>query len=86
MGRSGINEDFYAGMLCALAVVESLGEDAIHDQIVQTVPRDELLRVARKFGDMKLSGMARSERIRKRIEASGRRRAGHPQPKEPSRD
>ena len=61
-----MTDDFYIGVLCALVVVEQAGQDTLHADIVRTVSREDLLRVARKHGDMRMSGMARSERERKR--------------------
>lgn len=55
-----LNElDFYRGMLGALAVVAAHDAETIYREIVQSTNQDELIRVARKDGIMRWSGLWR---------------------------
>ena len=51
------SEEFYLGAICALAAMATFGEDTIYDEIVKTFDEDELIRVARKTGNMRWSGL-----------------------------
>ncbi len=50
---------FLSGMLAALAVVSDAEADTIRDEIVATAGFEDLIRVARKTGSMRWSGMSR---------------------------
>ena len=52
-------ESFIAGMLVALAVVAEHDAETIYHEIVELQGKDDLVWVARKHGDMKLSGLSR---------------------------
>jgi len=51
--------DFYHGIIAALAVVEIHQQDVLFDEIVRTVNESELLHAARRDGSMKWSGLYR---------------------------
>lgn len=50
---------FYAGMLCALAVVADFDEETIFDHIVASSGEEELVSAARRGGSMRRSGLTR---------------------------
>ena len=52
-------EAFIAGMLVALAVVAEHDAETIYHEIVELQGKDDLIWVARKHGDMRLSGLSR---------------------------
>lgn len=52
-------ENFYLGFLCALAPLEVFQQDSIFDEVVNVADPDELIAVARKHGQMRISGMSR---------------------------
>lgn len=52
-------ENFYSGMLAALAVVALFDQETLFRNIVETADEKELVRVARANGDMRWSGLSR---------------------------
>jgi hypothetical protein len=52
--------DFYHGVIAALAVVELYQQDVLFDEIVASVNAADLLKVARRNGDMRWSGLSRN--------------------------
>jgi hypothetical protein len=50
-------QSFYSGVLCALAVLHTHGEDQIYRDIVQSVGQEELLIVARIEDVLDTSGL-----------------------------
>jgi len=57
--RKKADDSFYSGMLAALSVVVVFDAETIYREIVGTAGEENLIRVARKMGDMKLSGLSR---------------------------
>ena len=53
------DEEFYLGIIVALAAMEPHQQDTIYDEVVNTVDLEELLLVARKHGHMRWSGLSR---------------------------
>lgn len=53
------DHSFYSGVICALAVLDSHGQDTIYDEIVDSIGNEELIFLARKDGSMKWSGLSR---------------------------
>jgi len=49
---------FYAGVLSALAVVVIYDEETIFREIVDAIGEKELIRIARRDGSMRWSGLA----------------------------
>ena len=56
---TSINDNFYSGILAALAVVACYDEETLFREIVKTVHEDKLIKVARKDGAMRWSGLYR---------------------------
>lgn len=54
-----VSDDFYAGVLSALTIVSAAGQDTCRDEIIAATGEDDLIRVARKTGAMRWSGMSR---------------------------
>ena len=53
------DQDFYLGVIAALAAMEPHEQDTIYDEIVNTMDVSELLKTARKHGHMRWSGLSR---------------------------
>lgn len=53
------NDDFYAGMIAALAVVALHDKETIFREIVATADEHELVAFAQRDGAMEFSGLAR---------------------------
>jgi len=53
------NDDFCAGVIAALVVVDRYGKDEIYEAIVATVDEAELIDFARRDGMMRLSGLTK---------------------------
>ena len=51
------DRDFYRGVAAALAVVYTVDQPGIYDEIVQSVDEKELINQARKDGAMKWTGL-----------------------------
>lgn len=49
---------FYLGVVAALAIMAIHGQDTIYDEIVEEVGAEELIRVARRDGALKWSGLS----------------------------
>jgi hypothetical protein len=64
-----LEREFYAGYLCALAVIYEYRADAIYEEAVRAVDRTKLLAEARRTNNMRWSGLSRYERRRKLGEA-----------------
>lgn len=53
------NREFYHGVMCALAVVKTLEDGTLFDEIVETMDGAALLKEARRSGKMRWSGLDR---------------------------
>lgn len=49
---------FYLGVVAALAIMAIHGQDTIYDEIVEEVGAEELIKVARRDGALKWSGLS----------------------------
>lgn len=58
-GAARDDERFYQGMIAALAVVALYDAETLFREIVNTADEAELVRVARKHGNMRWSGLMR---------------------------
>ena len=54
-----VSDDFYPGILVALTEIAGHDFESVFEQIVDICDRDELVRVARKHGEMRRSGLTR---------------------------
>lgn len=54
-----MSDDFYIGVICALLVLNQAGQDTYIEEIVASVDVKRLVRVARKHGDMRSTGLSR---------------------------
>ena len=52
-------EDFYAGIIYALCVIKSHDAETIFHEVVDSVDTQELIRHARKYGQMRWSGLSK---------------------------
>ena len=52
------DEEFYLGIISALAVVNIYNLDTLFDEIVGTTDLENLVKVARKNGHMRWSGLS----------------------------
>ena len=53
------SDDFYFGIIAALAVVALYDQETLFREIVGTVDEAELIRFARKRGEMRWSGLSK---------------------------
>lgn len=53
------SDDFYLGLIVALHVLEQADQETYFHEIVRSVDSAALIRVARKNGDMRFSGLTR---------------------------
>lgn len=53
------DKGFYAGVLCSLEHVALYDQETIFGGIVRAVGEDDLIRVARKDGQMRISGLVK---------------------------
>ena len=56
---AGASDDFYHGVIWALMVLHQAGEDTLYREIAGGVNTERLVRVARRNGDLRLSGLTR---------------------------
>jgi len=52
-----MTDDFYRGVLVALEIITIHDEQVMFDEIVKSVGVDDLVRVARRDGEMRRSGL-----------------------------
>jgi hypothetical protein len=55
----GMSDDFYRGILVALEIITIHDEQVTFDEIVAAVGVDDLVRVARRDGEMRRSGLTK---------------------------
>ncbi len=55
----GMSDDFYRGILVALEIVTLHDDQVVFDEIATSVGTENLVRVARKAGEMRRSGLTK---------------------------
>jgi len=52
-------DNFYAGIICALAFIKSHGEETVFHDVVNSVDAKKLVEHAKKHGQMRWSGLSK---------------------------